>query len=104
MDTVEKTDTTGQLLGAFFGLFTVFYLLVALFITVLVIIFIFKSFGYMKRKNHHDHIRNALLQQLVELQAKQNNNTITNTPPVAQQSSENPSVELAKEQDNKPNE
>jgi uncharacterized membrane protein len=41
-------------LGVFFGLFSILYLGFALFITVLMIVFIFKTMSFMKLKTESD--------------------------------------------------
>jgi uncharacterized membrane protein len=41
-------------LGVFFGLFSILYLGFALFITVLMIVFIFKTMSFMKHKTESD--------------------------------------------------
>jgi uncharacterized membrane protein len=41
-------------IGVFFGLFSILYIGIALFITVLTIVFIFKAMSFMKHKTESD--------------------------------------------------
>ncbi|UZJ78359.1 hypothetical protein [Fictibacillus sp. KU28468] len=56
--------------GMFFGLFGVLYVLVALFMIVLTIVFIFKTMGFMKQKNEADRLTNENLERLIQLQSQ----------------------------------
>ncbi|HEX6922995.1 MAG TPA: hypothetical protein VF149_04160 [Bacillales bacterium] len=49
----------------FFGLFGILYILVALFIVVLTIVFLFKAISFMTRKNQLDQERNETLKELL---------------------------------------
>ncbi|MCK6255708.1 hypothetical protein LCY76_03605 [Fictibacillus sp. KIGAM418] len=69
MDMMQSNDPFDAL-GVFFGLFGVLYVLVALFMVVLTIVFIFKAMGFMKRKNEADRLTNEKLERLIHLQSK----------------------------------
>ncbi|KSU63276.1 hypothetical protein AS034_03215 [[Bacillus] enclensis] len=51
-------------IGVFFGLFSILYIGIALFITVLTIVFIFKAMSFMKHKTENDR---RLLQALEKM-------------------------------------
>ncbi|HET7578489.1 MAG TPA: hypothetical protein VFK33_04335 [Bacillales bacterium] len=51
---------------AFFGILSLLYILVALFIVVLTIVFLFKAITFMNRKNEDDRRRNQILEDILE--------------------------------------
>jgi uncharacterized membrane protein len=55
-------------IGVFFGLFSILYIGIALFITVLMIVFIFKAMSFMKHKTENDR---RLLQALERMDPAQ---------------------------------
>ncbi|OIU71407.1 hypothetical protein [Rossellomorea aquimaris] len=55
-------------IGVFFGLFSILYIGIALFITVLTIVFIFKAMSFMKHKTENDR---RLLQALERMDQTQ---------------------------------
>ncbi|XXM71607.1 hypothetical protein ACQ0QQ_18295 [Lysinibacillus sphaericus] len=55
-------------IGVFFGLFSILYIGIALFITVLTIVFIFKTMSFMKHKTENDR---RLLQALERMDPAQ---------------------------------
>jgi uncharacterized membrane protein len=59
-------------LGVFFGLFSILYLGFALFITVLMIVFIFKAMSFMKHKTESDR---KLIQAIEKLDSTYNTNS-----------------------------
>jgi uncharacterized membrane protein len=59
-------------LGVFFGLFSILYLGFALFITVLMIVFIFKAMSFMKHKTESDR---KLIQAIEKLDPTYNTNS-----------------------------
>jgi uncharacterized membrane protein len=65
-------------LGVFFGLFSILYVGFALFITVLMIVFIFKAMSFMKHKTESDRKLIQVIERL-DITYKTNNSEIYET-------------------------
>ncbi|PWA09029.1 hypothetical protein DCC39_13760 [Pueribacillus theae] len=73
-------ETPGlDMMGAAFGMFGLLYFAFILFMTVLMIVFIFKAMGFMKKKNLEDERLNANIERLLE---KMDGDRLPPNPPV----------------------
>jgi uncharacterized membrane protein len=70
-------DPAMEAFGMLFGLFGILYLLVALFILILTVVFIFKAMGFMKKKTAND---DRLIQAIERLEQKTNHDPLNARP------------------------